>query len=494
MKQNNRSCGTTVLWGILAFLIGTIIGLVVLGWGLWPVTWTGADPAALAPGAQQDYLRAAIDSYKLNQDIALADFRFNQLGEHGSAVLAAIYASPAPQSEQDIEAFATAVKATEALLGAPPPAQVPVSSVPAQLPFAGLNIIKSLGLQICLVGLVILLVILLIILIISRSRKRRKTAPVPPPVVVQTPEKEVEPSPVTTPLSEDAEPTSKTQPTNVASDSGQPSEIATSELPDWLLDATTSEPVISRPVQTEEIARELSEEEIEEISAAKLPFEDETGTSPDALPALSEHPAQTEQLRFPSRAKTEDAQQPSPFVEPAGEPPVEPETPQPEESFETPTLDQTTEGASLSLGEETPEETYQKFSSDLSSIPGLDEDDVERLQEAGITAPLLLLKNGSTAQDRAKLSEHSGVEETKLLEGVHFVDILRIKGLSARDALTLKKLGIDTLAGLASGDAASLVEKLQQQPELSISETKLPSLEQIVNWISQANQLPRIVS
>lgn len=494
MKQNNRSCGTTVLWGIFAFLIGAVIGLVVLGWWLWPVTWTGADPAALNPGAQQDYLRAAIDSFKLNPDVALAAFRFNQLGEHGTAVLAAINASPAPQSEQDIETFANAVRATDSLLGTPPPTQVSAPLVPVQLPFVGQSLLKAMGLQICLAALVILLLFLIIILIISRSRKRRKAAPVPPPVVVPALDEAVEPSPATALSAENAEPTSKTQPTHLTSGSGQPSEIETSELPDWLLDATTSELDTSQPVQPESIARELSEQEIEEISAAKLPFEDEIGASTEAILTSSEPPTPTEQLRFPSRAKIEDAQQTSPFIEPAGEAPLESGASQPGESFDVITPDQSSEYASRSLGEETPEETYQKFSSDLSSIPGLDGDDIAKLQEAGITAPLLLLKNGSTAQDRAKLSEQTGVEETKLLEGVHFVDILRIKGLSVRDALTLKSLGVETLAGLATGDAATLVEKLQQQTELSISEARLPSREQIVNWISQANQLPRIVS
>jgi len=33
--------------GIAGLVIGLIIGLPILGWGLWPVKWTDADPSYL---------------------------------------------------------------------------------------------------------------------------------------------------------------------------------------------------------------------------------------------------------------------------------------------------------------------------------------------------------------------------------------------------------------------------------------------------------------
>jgi hypothetical protein len=41
---------------ILSFIVGLLIGLVVLGWWLWPVQWKDAAPADLAPAYRQDYL------------------------------------------------------------------------------------------------------------------------------------------------------------------------------------------------------------------------------------------------------------------------------------------------------------------------------------------------------------------------------------------------------------------------------------------------------
>lgn len=49
----------------VAFVAGLLIGLVVLGWWLWPVEWTGAGPQDLAPADQEAYLRTIADAYSL---------------------------------------------------------------------------------------------------------------------------------------------------------------------------------------------------------------------------------------------------------------------------------------------------------------------------------------------------------------------------------------------------------------------------------------------
>src|SRR5512139_3288524 len=38
-----------VWWAMLiAFLVGVAVGLIVLGWGLWPVQWSQAKPSSLS--------------------------------------------------------------------------------------------------------------------------------------------------------------------------------------------------------------------------------------------------------------------------------------------------------------------------------------------------------------------------------------------------------------------------------------------------------------
>ena len=83
-------------WRVLvaaAFLIGLIIGLVVLGWGLAPLQWTEAGPQHLRSDLQEDYVRMVVDSYNANDNQALAVQRLNELGEEKSAELLAMIAN-----------------------------------------------------------------------------------------------------------------------------------------------------------------------------------------------------------------------------------------------------------------------------------------------------------------------------------------------------------------------------------------------------------------
>ena len=66
--------------GITGGILGLFFGLVVLGWNLWPVTWTNADPAALSPDHKAEYLRMAADSFALNQNTDLAKSRIEYIG------------------------------------------------------------------------------------------------------------------------------------------------------------------------------------------------------------------------------------------------------------------------------------------------------------------------------------------------------------------------------------------------------------------------------
>jgi len=94
------------LWvGIISFVVGLLIGLVVLGWWLWPVQWTDAAPSDLRVEYQETYLRMAIDSYTLNQDAAVAQQRIAEVGENSAEILANIAADPGTQNPESIQAF-----------------------------------------------------------------------------------------------------------------------------------------------------------------------------------------------------------------------------------------------------------------------------------------------------------------------------------------------------------------------------------------------------
>ncbi len=99
-----------VVTAALGFVVGLFIGLVVLGWGLWPVEWTSADPSMLRPDLQEEYLRMAIDSFVFNPVNELAVQRYQALGADGPAVFDRIKAGYPDQNA--ILNFAEVVQVT----------------------------------------------------------------------------------------------------------------------------------------------------------------------------------------------------------------------------------------------------------------------------------------------------------------------------------------------------------------------------------------------
>ena len=65
---------------VFAFVLGVIVGLVVLGWWLWPVKWTNADPADLRASHREGYLQMIADSYAVTGNFEAARARLQSLG------------------------------------------------------------------------------------------------------------------------------------------------------------------------------------------------------------------------------------------------------------------------------------------------------------------------------------------------------------------------------------------------------------------------------
>ena len=112
----------------LGFIVGLFIGLVILGWGLWPVQWTNAAPSSLRQDLQDDYLRMAIDSFVRNPVNDLAIQRYQALGEAGPAVLDRIKATYPDQNA--LQTFSTVVKGTSAVTPTPSGTQSTAKSSP----------------------------------------------------------------------------------------------------------------------------------------------------------------------------------------------------------------------------------------------------------------------------------------------------------------------------------------------------------------------------
>lgn len=87
MEKIKSFINKPIALGLAGLFLGAIIGLVVLGWGLWPLKWVDAGPADLQIDYQRDYLCMTIDSYIRNQDNDLVKLRWQGLGEKGPDLL-----------------------------------------------------------------------------------------------------------------------------------------------------------------------------------------------------------------------------------------------------------------------------------------------------------------------------------------------------------------------------------------------------------------------
>ncbi len=87
MQQIQEKLKNPIIAAAAGFAVGLILGWFVIGWGIWPVTWTDAGPADLRPDARVDYLRMAIDSFAFTTNPEDAQRRWKELGETGPAAL-----------------------------------------------------------------------------------------------------------------------------------------------------------------------------------------------------------------------------------------------------------------------------------------------------------------------------------------------------------------------------------------------------------------------
>ncbi len=104
-----------LLVALVAFIAGLIIGLPVLGWGLWPVEWKDSDIAHLRGDLKQEYARLVANAYALDQStegLNLAKTRLDALGPGAAQVLADAEASATGADKVRLSALRTVLEGT----------------------------------------------------------------------------------------------------------------------------------------------------------------------------------------------------------------------------------------------------------------------------------------------------------------------------------------------------------------------------------------------
>lgn len=165
MDKTRQYLSNPLVVFIVCLVIGLIVGVFALGYGLWPVQWTNSAAFNLRPDLQEDWLRAAIDSYAVNQDASLATSRYNDLGSDAPQVLVAVQAEPGTQDLQAISAFGAVVQAQ--------------ASPPQTPPVPGSRLVNTI------IFLLVLLIVICVVAWLVLRMLRKSSAPEEPEPVAE---------------------------------------------------------------------------------------------------------------------------------------------------------------------------------------------------------------------------------------------------------------------------------------------------------------------
>jgi predicted flap endonuclease-1-like 5' DNA nuclease len=130
----------------------------------------------------------------------------------------------------------------------------------------------------------------------------------------------------------------------------------------------------------------------------------------------------------------------------------------------------------------------------LSTIEGIGEKYAATLKSAGVGSVEALLENGKTPKGRKDLAATTGISEKLILEWVNHADLFRIKGISEEYSDLLEEAGVDTVVELAQRNPANLLEKMTEVNTKKNLVRRLPVLSQVESWVSQAKDLPRVIT
>lgn len=129
----------------------------------------------------------------------------------------------------------------------------------------------------------------------------------------------------------------------------------------------------------------------------------------------------------------------------------------------------------------------------LVKIEGIGEKYATKLKMVGISTTDALLERGRTPRGREDIAKKSGITKTLILEWVNLADLFRIKGVGEEYSDLLEEAGVDTVVELAQRNPDNLYPTVVEVNQKKKLVRKLPTHEQVKDWVKQAKKLPRVV-
>lgn len=131
---------------------------------------------------------------------------------------------------------------------------------------------------------------------------------------------------------------------------------------------------------------------------------------------------------------------------------------------------------------------------DLIKIIGIGEVYYGKLLAAGVPTQAELLRQGATVQGRKEIGKRADIDPSLILRWVNHVDLMRISGVNESLADLLEDSGVDTVLELSKRVPENLHNKIQETHAQNRSGLPIPSLDEVRNWITQARELPPMVT
>ena len=115
-------------------------------------------------------------------------------------------------------------------------------------------------------------------------------------------------------------------------------------------------------------------------------------------------------------------------------------------------------------------------------------------EKAGITTTEAFLEAAKTPKAREALAAKTGISPKLILEWANLSDLFRIKGVGSEYSDLLEEAGVDTVVELANRNPESLFKMMSDTNNQKALVCRLPTVNQVKDWVAQAKKLPRVLT
>ena len=129
----------------------------------------------------------------------------------------------------------------------------------------------------------------------------------------------------------------------------------------------------------------------------------------------------------------------------------------------------------------------------IDALDGIDPSEARRFRRSGIRTTGALLRRAAAPAGRRDLAAESSLTESRILELVMRIDLMRVKGVGSRYSGLLNQAGVFTVEDLAGRNEVALSAMIRQTNGRNPIVRRLPTLADVAEWVAEARTIPPAV-